>query len=218
MMQVQPTISALTSAPQAVSTNQTASPRGESLTSGPRTGGPLERPAAALTDLAPAKPASLSDLQIERIVSDLKSLAIASRRETDSGAGDESLTGRGSTLASPGPTISNGSEALTDLAPDAITQHPKAGSSQRAERLSDIAPPSREDGVLADRGESLRPRLESLAQKIAERLDEAGFTHQPPANLRSLLDQLGLRPGSSARVLDLLSARFPDGLGLSMIG
>jgi len=63
-----------------------------------------------------------------------------------------------------------------------------------------------------------RSRLEEIADVIGRRLDEAGFTHQPPTNVRDLVESLRLDQSSSTTLMQMLSARYPQGLGISLLG
>ena len=108
-------------------------------------------------------------------------------------------------LFSPQSAIDPGNDAIAP--PATIAEAGPLGDT----RISHPAPNLAEEG-------DLRARLGALAEHIADRLDKTGFTHRPPTNLPSLLDELGLRGRRADFVLELLSARFPQGLGLSLIG
>ena len=63
-------------------------------------------------------------------------------------------------------------------------------------------------------GRAAAPAAASLVSK----LEEAGFTKQPPSNIHELLGQLNLASTERAAVLAQLAARYPEGLGLDLIG
>lgn len=74
--------------------------------------------------------------------------------------------------------------------------HPTA--SQRLTAASSAAPP--------------------VAASLVSKLEEAGFTQQPPSNIHELLGQLDMASTERAAVLAQLAARYPEGLGLDLIG
>lgn len=63
-----------------------------------------------------------------------------------------------------------------------------------------------------------RNALVDVANNIGKRLDEAGFTHKPPVNIRTLIDSLRLDFSSKGSLMQMLSARYPHGLGISLFG
>jgi hypothetical protein len=57
-----------------------------------------------------------------------------------------------------------------------------------------------------------------VADALIDRLAGAGFGHQPPTNIRELVDQLNLLPKDRQQAMDRLGSRYPRGLGLNMVG
>ncbi|MGI9012751.1 MAG: hypothetical protein ACR2GY_00710 [Phycisphaerales bacterium] len=61
-----------------------------------------------------------------------------------------------------------------------------------------------------------RGELETMAQRITTALEEAGFTHTPPINIRDIVDSLGLKGMASSLMMQMLSHKYPDGLGVNL--
>lgn len=62
-----------------------------------------------------------------------------------------------------------------------------------------------------------RQRLEELAKHIGAKLDAAGFTHQPPVNIREIIGAFGLDKAAGNAVLRMLGDRYPQGLGVRTV-
>lgn len=60
--------------------------------------------------------------------------------------------------------------------------------------------------------------LTRLADTLADRLLAAGFQSQPPSNLHDILDKLDLSPRQSDFMIKQLNKRYPQGLGVNMVG
>ncbi len=63
-----------------------------------------------------------------------------------------------------------------------------------------------------------RGRLEGLALSLGRKLDESGFTSRPPVNIRAVVDRLEMDPASSRAMMAILARRYPQGLGVSVLG
>lgn len=57
-----------------------------------------------------------------------------------------------------------------------------------------------------------------IAGQVIDRLAQAGFIERPPVNIRELIDSLPVSAATQGDVLSRISARFPQGLGLNLIG
>lgn len=60
--------------------------------------------------------------------------------------------------------------------------------------------------------------LSEVTQNIITQLEKAGFTDQPPINLHDLFSALGLDFASARSILQMMTARYPHGLGISLLG
>jgi len=60
-------------------------------------------------------------------------------------------------------------------------------------------------------------KLQRLADQISTRLSAEGFGDQPPVNLRELVAQLNLSPKQSDFLMKQMQAKYPKGLGVSVI-
>jgi hypothetical protein len=74
---------------------------------------------------------------------------------------------------------------------------------------------------VADKSAAAKKSLGGIAQltdTLIDRLSRAGFEHQPPTNIRDLVDKLGLNARETDRVMHGLSRRYPQGLGVNAAG
>lgn len=57
-----------------------------------------------------------------------------------------------------------------------------------------------------------------MSDGLIERLERAGFEKSPPVNIRSIIDAIDFAPDQKAHMLQALMARYPDGLGVDLLG
>ncbi|MDY7110472.1 MAG: hypothetical protein SYC29_17720 [Planctomycetota bacterium] len=65
---------------------------------------------------------------------------------------------------------------------------------------------------------ALASHASTTAASLVSRLEDAGFAEQPPSNIHELVSQLNLAATERAALLSQLADRYPDGLGLDVIG
>jgi hypothetical protein len=64
---------------------------------------------------------------------------------------------------------------------------------------------------------SANGKLQQLAEQISTRLTAEGFGDQPPMNIRELVAQLNLSPKQTDFMMKQMQAKYPKGLGVSMV-
>jgi Ca2+-binding EF-hand superfamily protein len=74
-----------------------------------------------------------------------------------------------------------------------------------------------QSGSFTDRA-AVTGTVPSTAASLVSRLEAAGYTEQPPSNIHELISQLNLPATERASVLSQLADRYPQGLGLDIIG
>ena len=87
---------------------------------------------------------------------------------------------------------------------------------QAIPQLATMGPPD-----VADKTVGAKMKLggiASLADTLIDRLTRAGFEHQPPTNIRELVDKLGLNANENDHVFQRLSQQYPRGLGVNALG
>lgn len=61
-------------------------------------------------------------------------------------------------------------------------------------------------------------KLQHMADRLVNRLNDAGFDQHPPANLNEILGQLNINDDQRQIMLQRIGQHYPAGLGVSMIG